>query len=344
MVRPARAAHEKGSPPPRGSVPPPPAGGRASRSRAIRAGVVLALAVAAVVITATSGNAFTLQVLTLALLNAALTVSLSISFGFAGTFTLSQGSFYGIGAYTAAILLTDHGASFGTALLGSILAATLAGILMGFVSIRLRGDYFAFASIAFTVIVTQAFINLPGVTRGGAGFFGIPQVSILGWSIDSAADSFLLAAIGFGVVFLVVRRITTTYFGRSMLAINHDEMSARSMGINVPFTRITAMALSAGLAGLSGCILTVTTLFIQPGDFSTVFSMNVTLWAIIGGPTSIVGAAVAGGAITLLQEQLRMLVDYRLAILGLVVLAAVYVRGGVITLPSLSRSRKGPRA
>ena len=106
-----------------------------------------------------TGNAFTLQILTLALLNAALTVALTTSFGFAGTFNLSQGSFYGIGAYTAAILLTDVGAPFGVALLGSILVSTAGGLIMGFVSVRLRDDYFAFASIAFTVIVTQAFIR-----------------------------------------------------------------------------------------------------------------------------------------------------------------------------------------
>src|SRR5699024_2181340 len=135
------------------------------------------------------------------LLNAALTVALTTSFGFAGTFNLSQGSFYGIGAYTAAVLITDGGASFGAALLGSILVSSGAGMVMGFVSVRLRDDYFAFASIAFTVIVTQAFINMPEITRGGSGFFGIPPTSIFGWTIDSAADSFALAAIGFAIVF-----------------------------------------------------------------------------------------------------------------------------------------------
>lgn len=302
------------------------------RSRIWNLSIVLMLVTAAVV-TFLVSNTFTLQILSLALLNGALTVALTTSFGFAGTFNLSQGSFYGIGAYTAAVMLTDHGASFGTALAGSVLISTLGGVVMGSVSVRLRDDYFAFASIAFTVIVTQAFVNMPEITRGGSGFFGIPPVSIFGWTIDSAADSFALSAFGFAIVFLITRQVTSTYFGRAMLAVNHDEMSARSMGISVPFTRITAMAISSGLAGLTGCILTVTTLFIQPGDFSTVFSMNVTLWAIIGGATSLVGAAFAGAAVTILQEQLRVLVDYRLATLGFVVLVAVYIRGKVIPLP-----------
>lgn len=315
---------------------------RVTGSPVFRGAVVVLLAVAVVVVFNT-GDAFTLQVLTVALLNAAITVSLSISFGFAGVFNLSQGSFYGLGAYTAAILITDVNAPFGLALLAAIAVAGVFGALMGLVSIRLRDDYFAFASIAFTVIVVQGLINLPDLTRGGTGFFGIPTVDILGWTIDSARDSFLLAALGFALVFLVTRRVTRSFFGRAMLAVNHDEMSAKAMGVGVAFTRVVAMTLSSALAGLSGCLLTVTMLYIQPSDFSTVLSMNVTLWSIIGGPTSLIGSAVAGGGITFLQENIRAIVDYRLAILGVVVLVAVYLRGGVIRPPRWLRLARGSR-
>lgn len=307
------------------------------------AAVTAAILVAATILLFNLGDAFTLQVLAVALLNAAITVSLSLSFGFAGIFNLSQGSFYGLGAYTAAILITDHGLPFGVALLGSVAVATVFGALMGGVAVRLRGDYFAFASIAFTIIIVQGLVNLPEITRGGTGFFGIPTVSIFGWEINSSRDSFLLAAIGFVVVFTITHRISRSFFGRAMLAVNHDEMSARAMGISVAYTRVVAMALSSGLAGLTGCLLTVTMLYIQPADFSTLLSMNVTLWSIIGGPTSLIGSAVAAGGITYLQENLRSIVDYRLAILGIVVLVAVYLRGGVIRVPAWLRGKKGAR-
>jgi len=313
------------------------------QSSAVVRWVAIAILAAGVIVLFNAGDPFTLQVLTVALLNAAITVSLSISFGFAGIFNLSQGSFYGLGAYAAAILITDVGVPFWVALLGSIAVASIFGVLMGFVAVRLRDDYFAFASIAFTIIITQALINLPELTRGGTGFFGIPVVDIFGWRIATGRDSFLLAAIGFTVVFLVTHRVTRSFFGRAMLAVNHDEMSAKAVGVSVVFTRVVAMGLSSALAGLSGCLLTVTMLYIQPSDFSTVLSMNVTLWSIIGGPTSLIGSAVAGGGITFLQENIRAIVDYRLAILGIVVLIAVYLRGGVLRRPSWMRLPKGTR-
>ncbi len=301
--------------------------------------VVVSLSAAATVSVALLGNPFLLQILTIALLNAGVTVALAHSFGFAGMFNLSQGSFYGIGAYTTAIALTDLGLNFFGAILLAVLVAGAFGVFLGFVATRLRGDYFAFASIAFTIVITQAIVNLPGITRGGSGFFGIPVVSVFGWRIESARDGFVLAAAAFVLVFTVTRAVTTSYLGRAMLAVNHDEMSARSMGVSPVFTRVIAMTLSAASAGLLGCILTTTVLFIQPNDFAITYSMNVTLWAIVGGPTSLIGSALAGGGITLLQEQLREFADIRLALLGIIVLFTVYLRGGVITLPS--RKRRG---
>ncbi len=298
------------------------------------------MAAAAAVAAAVLGDVFLLQVLTLGLLNAGVTVALTHSFGFSGMFNLSQGSFYGIGAYTAAVALTDLRIGFFGALLLATVVAGLFGVFLGFVASRLRGDYFAFASIAFTIVVTQAIVNWPEVTRGGAGFFGIPMVSIFGWQIDSAQDGFILAALAFALIFAVTRSVTSSYLGRAMLAINHDEMSARSMGVNPTFTRVVAMTLSAASAGLLGCVLTTTMLFIQPNDFAITYSMNVTLWAIVGGPTSLIGSAVAAGGVTLLQEQLRDFADFRLALLGIIVLLAVYLRGGVIPVPTWKKRRR----
>lgn len=272
---------------------------------------------------------FRLSVLTLVFLNATLAAGLVISLGYTGLLNLSQGTFYGIGAYLTAILVSEHGVPLELVLPLAAIAGAAGALLLGLTSLRVRGDYFALVSLAFTIAAVQIMENWTSVTKGREGYFGIPQLSLFGMEIDSTEAGYY-ACLGLLVVtWLVVARFVRTFAARAMLAVRYDEVAAEVMGINVRFTKLLGMALSGALAGMAGSFLVATVLFVKPSSFDLVSSFNIMLWVIIGGMASLSGAVIVAGGLTLVIEEFRELYEYRVGVVGVVVLVAVFYRGGV---------------
>ncbi len=272
----------------------------------------------------------TMQVLALAYINAAVVAGLVLSLGYTGLLNLSQGTFYGLGAYTTAILVTDHGMSFGFATLCGMVVAGAAGILLALASARVKGDYFVLVSLAITIAVAQLIANLPDLTRGREGFFGLPPMSILGLRFDNALHTYYICLLLLVLSYTVVRRISQSFLGRAMLVVRYDDVAARSMGISPFQVRAMALVLSAMIAGLAGSVLVGTLQFIRPDDFDFNSSFMFTLYVIIGGMASLPGAVVVAMGFAALNEQFTTLSDYRVGLIGLIVIAVVFWRGAVI--------------
>ena len=295
------------------------------RRNQIVIGILLAIGIAFPLLVDSS---FRQRTLVSAFLSATLTVGLLLSLALTGQFNLSQGTFYGIGAYATANLVTDS-VPFEIAILVSGLSAAAAGVLFGFASLRVRGDYFALLSLAFTIAAAQAMENLPAITRGREGFSGIPEVRLFGITTDTVTRSYYATLGLFVLSSLLVNRVARSYVGRAMRAVRNDEAAAAMQGISVPFTKLLALAISSAIAGIAGSFLVAAVLFISPANFDVLASINPTIYGMIGG-ASIPGSAIAAGAMVLLGDQFRGIADYRLGILGLLVLIAVFFRGGVI--------------
>lgn len=275
-------------------------------------------------------NPFDLQVLTLAFLNAAVVAPLVLSLGYAGLLNLSQGTFYGLGAYTVAILVTDHAWSFGPALVAAAGLAGAAGALLALATARVKGDYFVLVSLGLTIAVAQLLANLPDLTRGREGFFGIPILNLFGLSFGDPQTGYYLVLGLLVVMYLFVHRVTRGFLGRSMLVVRYDDVAARSMGINPFKIRMTAMVLSSSLGGVAGGFLVATIGFIAPADFNFNSSFLLSLYVIIGGMASLPGAVLVTLIFTVLNEQFRGISDYSVGLVGLAVLLATFIRGGVI--------------
>lgn len=275
-------------------------------------------------------NPFDLQVLTIAFLNAAVVAPLVLSLGYAGLLNLSQGTMYGLGAYTTAILVTDHGWPFEAAMAAAALVAALAGGLLSLAAARVKGDYFVLISLGMTIAVVQLLANLPSLTRGREGFFGIPSLDFLGLSFSEPVIGYYLVLTLLIAVYVFVRRVCRGFLGKAMLVVRYDEVAARSMGIKPLRVRVTAMVLSSALGGIAGAFLVATVQFISPADFGFEPSFLLSLYVIIGGMASLPGAVVVALAFTLLNEQFRSLSDYSVGLVGLAVLIVVFVRGGVV--------------
>lgn len=273
---------------------------------------------------------FRLQVLTIVFINASLAAGLVISLGYAGMLNLSQGTFYGLGAYTTAILVTEHEFPLELAIPLAAIAGAAGAVLLGLTSLRVRGDYFALVSLAFTIAAVKVMDNWTSVTRGREGFFGIPLQSLFGVEINSSATGYYACLFLLTVTIVVVALFTRTFAARAMLAVRYDEVAARMMGINVAFTKLLAMAMSGGLAGMVGSFLVATVLFVKPSDFNLVASFEVMLWVIIGGMARLLGAVFTAAGLTQITEEFRQLFEYRVGLVGIVVLVAVFFRGGVL--------------
>jgi branched-chain amino acid transport system permease protein len=273
---------------------------------------------------------FQTQVLTTTFLGASLSAGLVISMGWAGLLNLSHGTLFGIGAYATASLVADHGWAFLPAVVAAMAIAAAGGLALGFTSTRVTGDYFALVSLAFTIALFEIMKNWESVTHGVEGFLGIPPISLAGAQLSGFTPGYYTTLTLLAVIVVFAALFTTTFAGRAMLAVRFDSLAAQSMGINVLYTRQLSMGLSGALAGLSGAVLVATVLLIEPNNFSLVESFNPSLWVIIGGMASIVGAVFAGALIVFVTQEFQSIADYSVGLTGLIVLLSVYFRGGVI--------------
>ena len=247
------------------------------------------------------------------LTNVMLAVSLSLTNGLTGLFSLGHPAFMTVGGYVAAIMTfpavrkgfmmpelpgvvaTAEWGLLPATLLGGAVAAVFA-LIVGFPVLRLRGHYLAVATLGMIIIVKTLVNNMDGYTRGGLGLNGLPQLSNLWWVSGWAA-----------LTVLVCWRVKHSSFGRSLMAIRENEMAAECIGISAAAQKIAVFTLGAFFAGVAGGLLAHLITVITPGTYSIVLAFNLVLIIVVGGSGSLTGAVVAAIAVGLISEALRPL-------------------------------------
>ncbi len=234
-----------------------------------------------------------------------LTVSLNLLLGHTGLLSIAQAAFFGIGAYTAAVLTIRSGAPFIISVLAGMSFGGLTSFLVSLPSSRLHDDYFAIATFAFQMIVFSVFNNWMDVTRGPLGIYGIPQPTIFGCKVDSHLG-FLILAVGFTVfTYLVVSLLASSPFGRVLHAIREDEVFARAHGKNTLYFKVMVFAVSAALAAAAGSFYAHYITYIDPTSFTVMESILIISMVIIGGAGSLWGPLVGAFVLVTLPEALR---------------------------------------
>jgi branched-chain amino acid transport system permease protein len=301
------------------------------RQRVTELRLTLALGVLAFFVPLFVTNVYDLRVLTVALMLGALTLGNTLSLGYAGIFNLSQGTFYGLGAYTTAILVARHGVPFELAALAGAAVGMAAGLLLGAISLRVRGDYVSLVSLALTECVFEVFQNWDRVTGGLSGFFGIPNQVVLGIHLMSFEDYYYAALVATSICFIIVWRTAHSFAGRAMLSVRYDEVGASMMGVAPARFRLLAMAISGGTAGFIGAFLVATTLFISPESFDLLPSFNIAIFAIVGGSTSLLGGVIAAVFLTYIVNVDTTISNYELLIYGAALLLSIFVGVGMFS-------------
>jgi branched-chain amino acid transport system permease protein len=259
-------------------------------------------------------------------------LGLSIVIGQAGLLDLGYVAFYAIGAYSTALLSVHVGVPFWLLLpLGAALAA-LFGVLLGYPTLRLRGDYLAIVTLGFGEIIRITINNWRDVTGGPMGIMEIahPHLVIPGlvdfdFGYKVRAYYFLILALALLAVSVMVRLVNSRV-GLAWQAVREDELAAGAMGINVRRAKLLAFALGAAFAGAAGSFFAARTGFISPESFTFVESILVVCIVVLGGSASIPGVILGAVVFIGLPELLREAARYRMLAFGLGIVLLMLLR------------------
>ena len=233
-------------------------------------------------------------------------LSLNLEVGYTGLFNFGHVAFFGIGAYTSA-LLTLHRVPFEVSLLASLAMAGMWGFLLSIPSLRLRGDYFGIATLGFGEIIRMVFQNEGWLTKGPMGLPGIPKPVIFSVRFASLPQYLFLVLGCATLTFLMLRMILRSPLGRVFKAIREDELAAEALGKNVLRFRIRSFVIGSIFAGLAGVLWGHYTTFISPGDFTILETILVLLIIVLGGKGTEWGPVVGTIVLIFFQESLRFL-------------------------------------
>ena len=234
-----------------------------------------------------------------------LSVSLDLLVGHAGLLSLSQAAFYGLGAYSAALLAVKLGVPFLVSLFAGMSVAAVLSLIVSLPSLRLHEDYLVMATFGFQMVMYNVFNNWMGLTNGPLGIADIPEPVIFGWRIESHVEFLILAVILAGTAYFVVWRITTSPFGRVLHAIREDEVFVLALGRNTLRFKVVTFALSAALAASAGSLYAHYITYIDPSSFTVMESILILSMVIIGGAGSPWGPLVGAVVLVTLPEVLR---------------------------------------
>jgi branched-chain amino acid transport system permease protein len=286
----------------------------------IIAGVFFVLVVAPMVF-----GAYATVILTNALLYVILALGLNIVVGYAGLLDLGYAAFFAVGAYTVGILTTEFGLNFWMTLPVAILAAIVAGVVIGAPTLRLRSDYLAIVTLGFGEIVRFTARNLD-ITGSASGISGIEQPWLFGWHIDTPVEFYYVFLLLVALAVVVSLRLQSSRLGRAWLYVRHDEDAAEAMGIDTVRVKLAAYVIGAIFGAIGGAFFAVNLGAISPESFSFEQSVLILMAVILGGMGKIPGVILGAFIVILGPELLRDVGEFRLLIFAVGLLLIMLFR------------------
>lgn len=272
---------------------------------------------------------YSLHLLNMGLIYSIGALGLQLINGYTGQISLGHAAFFGIGAYTSAILTMNFGFPFLLAILGSIIVAGLVAALLTPI-LRLSGFFLAMGTLALGQIIYLFMINWVNITRGPYGIYGIPTPEIGPFNFFEFDSYFYLLTVTIIIQLLIFSRLTSFKMGRSLLATRENERAAAACGIDTFKYKAIAFIVGCGSAGLAGAFYAHYQSYISPDSFTVLISINYLIMVVIGGLGSIPGAIIGAYAVVLLPEFLRFIADYRMIVFGgLLVVFMMFLPGGL---------------
>jgi ABC-type branched-subunit amino acid transport system permease subunit len=201
-----------------------------------------------------------------------------------------------------------------------------AGIVVALVTspiLRLRGFYFALATLVLVMITGDVLVNLIRVTGGASGFVGIGKFSVFGVTLVTQRAYYLFAWVVLLIAFVSAIHMRRSRFGRSLLAIHHDQTAAQALGISLYWTKVRAWVVAAAFASLAGVVYAHYVQFVSPSQFGIEPTIEVLAAVVIGGYGTIYGPVLGVALLWLLPDTVGWLHDYSTLAYGIAVMIAV---------------------
>ena len=278
-------------------------------------------------------NEYILHIAIMALIFSIYTSSLNIIL-FTGQFSIAHAGFYGIGAYTSALLVMKAGLNFWLALPLSALNAMVFGLFIGWVTLRLKSHYFAICTFAFGELVVMVMDNWVSLTNGPMGIREIPHIDSISFiSFQNRINIYYLFFVSLVVVIVLFYRIIYSRVGRALISIHEDDTFAKAIGINIMRYKLIAFLIGTFFAGVAGSYYAHYIRFISPHAFSVMESLNALIVVLIGGIGYLAGPVVGSIFHQFMPELLRTAAEYRMVIYGiLTIFVIIYMPTGIVGL------------
>lgn len=286
---------------------------------------------------------YDLHILMLGLLTAILAFSLNFTLGYVGQPNFGQAALWGFGGYTSAIVTIKLGFPFWMSFVSAMIVAGVVGLIIGYISLQLRGAYFCMVTIA----IGQAFMllasNFVKLTGGPMGLAGVTSPTILG--MDGRATLWTFAVILLAVMVWLTWMLEKSVVGRAWIAIRESETLSLALGINSFRYALLAYVVGSVFAGAAGSLYAHYVGFVDPTIFAFSWSSTAVVSVAIGGRGTILGPLFGGILVTLLPEYFRVAALWRLPMFGLVlILIIAFIPDGLVKLPRYlmdKRSKSG---
>lgn len=235
--------------------------------------------------------------------------------GLTGLFSFGQAAFFSVGAYTAAVLVKNLEVPFLLAVPAAMAAGLVAGLIVGYPTVRLRRDYISLVTFGFGEAIIAMLNNSTNLTGGAMGLSGIPRYTNFAVVWGSVA-----------ICLALVAGYKYSKFGRQCLALRTDELAAKAMGINVYRVKLVTFLFAAAMTSYAGVLYAFYTTYVEPGAFGWIVSAEWIIIVFVGGINSLTGSVFATLLLTGLPEVLRFASEWRIAAYCIIVLLIINFR------------------
>jgi branched-chain amino acid transport system permease protein len=271
------------------------------------------------------------------------TMGLNLTIGYAGQKSLGHAAFFGIGAYTVAILM-KAGVSFWIGLPVAMVGCFAIGLALGFPALRVQTIYLAFATLGFNTAVWLVMRNEEWLTGGTFGINNIARPSLFGYSLDGKL-AYYYFVLGVTVILAtLLYGLLRSPWGKAFTALRDNPIRAESLGIHIQRYTLLSFAIGAVYAGVAGALFASLVQFIEPAPFAVSSSIMMYLMVVVGGSGYFFGPFVGAAVGVLLPEWLRFAQAWYLFVFGgAVVLLMLWLPDGLLSIPDRLKARRQSR-
>ena len=287
-------------------------------------GPIVAVAILILVMVVTAQTGYEVTLVATACVNIVVLAGLNIIAGYGGQLALGQAAFTGIGAYGTVITVVDLGVPTYLALILAPIISAIFAVLIGLPSLRLKGLYFAVATLAFGVILNQVLLQGGTVTGGPDGRgAGMLPLTLFGVMITDPFHKVILSAVTALLALFIMNALMRTWFGWGLRAANVSEPAAAGIGTPVFRTRLAAFVIAGAFGGLGGSLLAFEQLYVSPTSFTFFASIDLFMVLFLGGLGTFIGPVVGAGILYIFSRWFSAFPDAQPFILGGIFLLAL---------------------